>query len=59
MKVFGMKTFFSMTSSSYTISSKILHQWNTDDTDKLKPQFTRYRACFACPYFSFLTDFHG
>ncbi|MFZ3060843.1 MAG: hypothetical protein WA102_14035, partial [Candidatus Methanoperedens sp.] len=22
---------------------------NTDDTDKLKPQFTRYRACFACP----------
>jgi hypothetical protein len=34
-------------------------EWNTDDTDKLKPQFTRYRASFACPSFDNLTDTHG
>lgn len=32
---------------------------NTDDTDKLKPQFTLYRACFACPSFNNWTDSHG
>jgi len=29
------------------------------DTDKPKPQFTRYRACFACPSFEYWTDLHG
>ncbi len=44
-----LSTYFYVGARMLYCSRKDVVYTNTDDTDKLKPQFTRYRACFACP----------